>query len=81
MGVLTPGDLVGFNPISYHEVPISLILEPLHFGFLPQSVIPIVCAVAAVIMLGYPAASKLASALQNLVERARYKDSTSAKIN
>ncbi|KJA28380.1 hypothetical protein HYPSUDRAFT_697926 [Hypholoma sublateritium FD-334 SS-4] len=80
-GVLTPGDLDGFNPISYHTVPISLTLEPLHLGFLPQSVIPIVWTIAAVIMLAYPAASKLANMLQNLVERARYKDSTTAKMN
>lgn len=80
-GVRTPGGSGDFDPIWYHQVPMTLKLEPLYFGALPQSVIPIVCAIAAAIVLGYPVANRISEILRGLAEDIRQNESKPTKID
>jgi len=57
-GVLTPSSET-IDDVSIRKVSISLTLEPLHFGFLPGSVIPAILAIAMVIVLGVQLASRI----------------------
>ena len=57
-GVLTPSS-EPIDDASIREVSISLTLEPLHFGFLPGSVIPVVFAISMSIVLGIQLASRI----------------------
>jgi hypothetical protein len=74
-GVLTP-------PASsvVDDVPFILALEPLYFGVLPQSVIPTICAIFSVIILGIPVAMKFNAMLQPTVQLAKQTKSAYGKI-
>ncbi|KIM35632.1 hypothetical protein M413DRAFT_347306 [Hebeloma cylindrosporum] len=68
-GVLTPGIVLDDN--SRYNVPFILTLEPLYFGVLPESVLPVVCAILCVILLGLPIAAKINGGLQTVVLEAK----------
>lgn len=57
-GVLTPSS-EPIDDVSIREISISLTLEPLHFGFLPGSIIPTVLAIAMAVVLGVQLASRI----------------------
>jgi len=70
-GVLTP---FKNNPLangSRYDVSFILKLEPLHFGVLPESVIPIICSILIAIVLGFPLTLRVNNYLQRMVQQAR----------
>jgi hypothetical protein len=69
-GVLTPG--IALDDSSRYEVPFVLILEPLYFGVLPKSVVPVVFVVVAAIPLGLLIAAKVNGSLQNITRDATW---------
>ncbi|KAJ3506617.1 hypothetical protein NLJ89_g6773 [Agrocybe chaxingu] len=67
-GVLTPG--VQLDDASRYTVPVHVILEPLHLGVLPASVIPVVIAILGVIAVGLPVSRKVNDCLQAIAKDA-----------
>ncbi|KAF8910205.1 hypothetical protein CPB84DRAFT_1743643 [Gymnopilus junonius] len=70
-GVLTPWASNKLDDTSRYTVPIHIIVEPLHFGVLPSSVIPVVCSIIAVIVVGLPIAARINRYLYGIVQHVR----------
>ncbi|KAF8808208.1 hypothetical protein BYT27DRAFT_7256721 [Phlegmacium glaucopus] len=77
-GVLTPvinGFTRSFNETSRYDVPFIITLEPLHFGVLPSSVVPVVLTILAILVVGLPIARKIHRYLEGIAQRAREDES------
>lgn len=78
-GVLTPGIVLDDN--SRYNVPFILTLEPLYFGVLPKSVVPVVFAIVVAILLGLPIAAKINGSLQNIMLEAKRDSIDHSKVD
>lgn len=78
-GVLTPGIVLDDN--SRYNVPFILTLEPLYFGVLPKSVVPVVLAIVVAILLGLPIAAKINGSLQNIMLEAKRDSIDHSKVD
>ncbi|KAF4612013.1 hypothetical protein D9613_004323 [Agrocybe pediades] len=79
-GVLTPWKGSSENTSRY-DVSFILVLEPLHFGVLPESVIPTVLAILAAIAIALPVALRINKQLQKLAQEIRNESKIQAKKN
>ncbi|KDR85832.1 hypothetical protein GALMADRAFT_218910 [Galerina marginata CBS 339.88] len=70
-GVLTPAANNVGDDASRYLVSIYLVLEPLYFGVLPSSVIPVLFAIVAAIVIGLPIAWKINTYFQSIVQKAK----------
>ena len=73
-GVLTPtlnNSTRSFNETSRYKVPFVIILEPLHFGVLPSSVVPVVLTILAILVVGLPIARKIHCYLEEIAHQAK----------
>lgn len=73
-GVLTPAinnSTRSFNESSRYNVPFVVTLEPLHFGVLPSSVVPVVLAILAILVVGLPIATKIHCYLEEIAQQAK----------
>ncbi|KAF9535629.1 hypothetical protein CPB83DRAFT_24324 [Crepidotus variabilis] len=69
-GVLTPSSNPMDSALRY-TVPVIVTLEPLHLGFVPASVIPVVVAILAAIGAGYVLASRFNAFLRPIAQSIR----------
>ncbi|KAF9561621.1 hypothetical protein CPC08DRAFT_688774 [Agrocybe pediades] len=79
-GVLTPWKGSSENTARY-DVSFILVLEPLHFGVLPESVIPTVLAILAAAAIALPVALRINKQLQKLAQQIRNESKFQAKEN
>jgi len=73
-GVLTPainGFTRAFNETSRYEVPFVITLEPLYFGVLPSSLVPVVLTVLAILVAGLPIARRIHRYLEGIAQQAK----------
>jgi hypothetical protein len=73
-GVLTPTintTTSSFNETSRYNVPFIIILEPLHFGILPSSVVSVVLTILAILVVGLPIGKKIHSYLEGIAQQAK----------
>ena len=63
-----------FNETSRYNVPFVVILEPLHFGVLPSSAVPVVLAILTILVVGLPVARKIHSYLEGIARQAKAED-------
>ena len=70
-GVLTPRTRPPPPEAITRIIPIFLKLEPLYFGVLPESVVPVIWLMIPVIIIGAVAASKANKYFQSVVEEAK----------
>ncbi|KAF8167266.1 hypothetical protein B0H34DRAFT_8845 [Crassisporium funariophilum] len=80
-GVLTPGVTTPMDQELRYNMPIFLILEPLQFGVLPTSVVPVIIAILIVVVLGWPVSKKISTYLQTIVRDARIEEVAGRKGN
>jgi len=59
------------NETSRYTVPFVIILEPLHFGVLPSSVVPVVLTILAIVCVGLPIAKNIHSYLEGIAQQAK----------
>ena len=59
------------NETSRYNVPFIIILEPLHFGILPSSVVSVVLTILAILVVGLPIAKKIHSYLEGIAQQAK----------
>lgn len=81
-GVLTPtvNNLTrSFDETSRYNVPFVITLEPLHFGVLPSSVVPIVLTILAIIIAGLPMAKKIHRYLEDIAQQAKAEELVEAE--
>lgn len=69
-GVLSPTHSALQNDPTRYQVSVHLILEPLLFGVLPQSVVPVIVSILFILIFGYPISRKLGSLLQKVARQA-----------
>ena len=72
-GILTPtinNITRSFNETSRYNVPFIITLEPLHFGVLPSSVVPVVLAILAILVAGLPITRKIHIYLAGIAQQA-----------
>lgn len=69
-GVLTPS-ITPLDDSFQYLLSIAITLEPLQFGFLPQSVVPAVGAIVAAVVLGYVLSGELNKFIRPIVESAK----------
>ena len=73
-GVLTPAIhnfTRSFNETSRYNVPFVITLEPLHFGVLPSSVVPVVLSILAILVVGIPISRKVHRYLEGIAQQAK----------
>jgi hypothetical protein len=70
-GVLTPRARPPPPEAITRIIPIFLKLEPLLFGFLPESLVPVIWFMIPVVIIGAVAASKANKYFQSVVEEAK----------
>ena len=77
-GILTPSTNINnsstarsFNETSRYNVPFVIILEPLHFGVLPSSVVPVVLTILAILAVGLPIARNVHGYLEGIAQQAK----------
>ena len=70
-GVLTPRTRPPPPEAITRIIPIFLKLEPLYFGVLPESVVPVIWLMIPVVIIGAVAASKANKYFQSVVEEAK----------
>ena len=78
-GVLTPTIIINnnnnstrsFNETSRYNVPFVIILEPLHFGVLPSSVISVVLTILVILVVGLPIARNIHRYLEGIAQQAK----------
>ena len=56
---------------SRYNVPFVIILEPLHFGVLPSSVVSVVLTILAIILVGLPIARSVHGYLEGIARQAK----------
>ena len=74
-GVLTPtinnSTTRSFNETSCYDVPFVIILEFLHFGVLPSSVLSVVLAILAILVVGLPIVRNIHSYLGGIAQQVK----------
>ena len=78
-GILTPSTNINNsstarsfnNETSRYNVPFVIILEPLHFGVLPSSVVPVVLTILAILAVGLPIARNVHGYLESIAQQAK----------
>ena len=75
-GVLTPtinnSTTRSFNnETSRYNVPFVIILEPLHFGVLPSSVVSVVLTILVILVVGLPIAKNIHRYLEGIAQQAK----------
>lgn len=73
-GVLSPAVnnfTRSFSETSRYHVPFVITLEPLHFGVLPSSVVPVVLTILAILVVGLPIAKKFHHYLERIAQEVR----------
>ena len=59
------------NETSRYNVPFVIILEPLHFGVLPSSVVSVVLAILVIVVVGLPIARNIHRYLEGIAQQAK----------
>jgi hypothetical protein len=73
-GVLTPAinnSTRSFNETTRYNVPFVMILEPLHFGVLPSSVISVVLTILVILIGSLPIARNVHRYLEGIARQAK----------
>ena len=75
-GVLTPtiynsSTTRSFNETSRYNVPFVIILEPLHFGVLPSSVVSVVLTILVILVVGLPIGRYIHRCLEGIAQQAK----------
>lgn len=77
-GVLTPSihnntttSSFNNNETSRYNVPFVIILEPLHFGILPSSVVSVVLTILVILVVGLPIARYIHTYLEGIAQQAK----------
>ena len=80
-GILTPPTIINNNSIttrsfnnnqiSRYNVPFVIILEPLHFGVLPSSVVSVVSTILVILVVGLPIARNIHRYLEVIAQQAK----------
>jgi hypothetical protein len=82
-GILTPPTIINNNSITTrsfnnnlnetlrYNVPFIIILEPLHFGVLPSSVISVVLTILVILVVGLPIARNIHRYLEGIALQAK----------
>lgn len=60
-----------FNETLRYNVPFVIILEPLHFGVLPSSVVSVVLTILAILIMGPPIAKDIHRYLEGIARQAK----------
>ena len=60
-----------FNETSRYNVPFIIILEPLHFGVLPSSVVSVVLTILVIIVVGLLISRKIHRYLEGIAQQAK----------
>ena len=69
------------NETSRYNVPFVIILEPLHFGVLPSSVVSVVLAILAIVVVGLPIARNIHRYLEGIAQQAKAEELLEEKKN
>ena len=59
------------NDTSRYTVPFIIILEPLHLGVLPSSIVPVLFAILVIVALGVPIARRVHAYLEGVARLAK----------
>ena len=87
-GILTPPTIVNNNSIttrsfnnetSRYNVPFVIILEPLHFGVLPSSVVSVLLTILVILVAGLPIARNIHRYLESIAQQAKKAEELAGK--
>jgi hypothetical protein len=67
------------NETSRYNVPFVIILEPLHFGVLPSSVVSVVLTILAILVVGLPIARNIHCYLEGIAQQAKAEELVEGK--